>query len=162
MSNLKQLEEKLQINEHALDVALREHPDLFYQVASQLALSISKRDADKQALGEAEASVAMELRAKAARLDEKVTENSIAAQVKSDKRIVEANEAYLNAHFEAAKWAALKEAYESRSYALSKLVDLFIANYYSSNEGSKTGATAFRETQANHIKDHNKRKRVEV
>jgi thioesterase domain-containing protein len=162
MADLKQLEAKLQINEHSLDVALREHPDLFYKVASELALAISNRDEAKQDLGVVEAAVDMEVRAEAARMNEKTTEKEVQSQVKLDKKVVSANDKYLAESLNAAKWAALKEAYESRSYALSKLVDLFIANYYSSNEGSKTGATAFRETQANHIKDHNKRKRVEV
>ena len=162
MADLKQLEAKLQINEHSLDVALREHPDLFYKVASELVSAISYRDAAKQAIIEMEAKIAMELRDEAAKNDEKITDKTVEASVRNDGRFKAANENYLEEHHKAAKWAALKEAYESRSYALSKLVDLYISNYYSSNEGSKTGATAFRETQANHIKDHNKRKRVEV
>ena len=162
MSDIKQLEQKLQINEHALDIALREHPDLFYKVASQLAFEISMRDAAKQAIIEIEAKIAMELRDDAAKHDEKITDKTVEASVRTDGRFRAANENYLEQHHKAAKWAALKEAYESRSYALSKLVDLYIANYYSSNTDKTTGGPSLRDMRANQVKEQNRNKRVSV
>ncbi len=66
MTDIKNLESKLVIDEHALDVALRDHPDTFYRVAMELALAISNRDEAKQDLEEMESEVDMELRKDAA------------------------------------------------------------------------------------------------
>ena len=162
MADLKHLELKLKIDEHALYIALREHPDLFYQVASELALAISNRDEAKQDLDEVEAEVDMELRKDAATSGEKTTETQIQSNKKLDKRVKAANDVLLEQRYNAAKWTALKEAYESRSYALSKLVDLYLANYFSSHEDKKTGATTLREVQSRHVKEElaSRRKRV--
>lgn len=160
MADLKKLEDKLKIDQHALDIALREHPDLFYKVASELALAISNRDEAKQDVDDIEAIVDMELRRAAAVSEDKVTEKAIESNKRTDKRVVSANDKFLEARFGAAKWAALKEAYESRSYALSKLVDLFLANYYSSNEDKKISGPSFRDARANQVKDNNRRVRV--
>lgn len=162
MTDLKQLEVKLQIDPHSLDTALREHPDLFYKVASELALAISNRDEAKQDLDELEAEVDMEIRAEAARLNEKTTETQILSMRKVDKKVKASNDVFLEKRYDAAKWTALKEAYEARSYALSKLVDLYLASYYSSNEDKKTGAPAVRDMRTNQIKEVNKTRRVSV
>lgn len=160
MDTLKQLESKLVIDEHALEIALREHPDLFYKVASELALAISNRDEAKQELDQIEAKVDSELRRAAQISEQKITETSILSNKNIDKRVISANDLFLEKRFDAAKWAALKEAYEQRSYALSKLVDLFLANYYSTNEDKKTGGAAVRDVRANEIKEVNRTRRV--
>lgn len=162
MTDLKKLELKLAIDQHGLDIALREHPDLFYKVASELALAISNRDEAKQDVDDIEAVVDMELRRAASISEDKVTEKAIESNKRADKRVVSANDKFLEARFEAAKWAALKEAYESRSYALSKLVDLYLANYFSSQEDKKTGHSDFKDARANQIKEQNRSKRVSI
>lgn len=163
MTNLlKQLESNLVIDQHALDQALREHPDLFYKVATELALAISHRDEAKQDLDQMEATVDAELRRAAAVSEDKVTEKQIESNKNTDKRVVAANDKFLSEKYETAKWTALKDAYEQRSYALSKLVDLYLANYYSSQEDKKTHAPAMREVQANKIKETNRARRVAV
>lgn len=160
--NIKQLEDKLRIDEHSLDVALREHPELFYRVATELALSISKRDEAKLEMDQIEAKVDMDLRADAAKIGTKTTEKEIESNKKVDRKVISVNEKFLAERYNSAKWTALREAYEQRSYALSKLVDLYLANYYSSQEDKKTGATDFRTARAEHIKEENRRKRVGV
>jgi hypothetical protein len=160
MTTLKQLEDKLVIDEHALDVALREHPDLFYKVASELALAISNRDEAKQDLDQIEAVVDSELRKAALIGIEKVTEKAIESNKNKDKRVVSANDTFLEKRYDAAKWSALKEAYEQRSYALSKLVDLYLANYYSTNEDKRTNGPAMRDVRAEQIKEVNRTRRV--
>jgi len=160
--NITQLEDKLKIDQHSLDVALREHPALFYEVATELALAISNRDESKQDLEQIEAKVDMDLRADAAKIGAKTTEKEIESNKKVDKEVVSANEKFLAERYNAAKWTALREAYEQRSYALSKLVDLYLANYYSDQQDKKTGATDFRTARANNVKEENRRKRVGV
>lgn len=162
MTDIKQLETKLQINEHALDIALREHPDLFYKVASELALAISNRDEAKQDLDETEAQVDLSIRSEAAKLGEKTTEKEVQSMCKIDKSVKAANDKLLAEKLNTAKWTALKEAYEARSYALSKLVDLFIANYYSANEDKKTNGPALRDIRASQAKEVNRTRRVSV
>lgn len=161
MTDLKKLEDKLKIDQHALDIALREHPDLFYKVASELALAISNRDEAKQDVDDIEATVDMELRRAASVSEDKVTEKAIESNKWADKRVVSANDKFLEARFEAAKWAALKEAYESRSYALSKLVDLYVVGYFSDKSDSKHDNASY-ELQSSQIKKVNATRRREV
>jgi hypothetical protein len=158
--DLQQLEQKLMIDEHALDVALREHPDLFYKVASELALAISYRDEAKQELDQIQAQVDSELRKAALISDQKITETSIQSNKNVDKRVIAADDKFLEKRYNAAKLTALKEAYEQRSYALSKLVDLYLANYYSTQEDKKTGGAAVRDVQADRVKEVNRARRV--
>lgn len=157
---LKRLKAGLRIDEHALDHALRDHPDLFYDVGLELALAISNRDEAKQDMEEIEAAVDAELRRAAAVSEDKVTEGQIASNKKLDKRVKAANDKFLEQKLNAANLSALKEAYEQKSYALSKLVDLYLASYYSSNEDKKTGAPIVRDVRSQQVKDNNRAVRV--
>lgn len=131
---IEDLEQGLRIDEHALEIELKEHAETFYKVSSHVAMSLSKRDEAKQALEEKEAEVDMELRKAASLSEERVTDTAIANQKKSDPKVKAANANFLRLKKEATQWETLKEAYQQRSYALSKLVDLYIANYYSDME----------------------------
>ena len=133
-STIEELEAGLRIDEHALEDALKVHSDLFYKVSDQMTLSLSLRDEAKQQLEETEAEVDLGLRKDAALSEERVTDTAIAFQRKIDRRVKAANANYLKLKHDAARWAALKESFEQRSYALSKLVDLYIANYYGDSE----------------------------
>ena len=148
-TTMADLEASLQIDEHALETELRENPDLFYQVASGLALSISKRDEAKQQLDDTEAVVDIELRRDAAKSEDRVTEKELESNRKTDKRVREASKHFNDARADTGRWTALKEAYEQRSYALSKLADLYIANYYSdSSQHSHRPEQSIRSTKA--------------
>ena len=162
MSNMQRLKDGLKIDEHSLDTALRDHPDLFYDVGMQLALAISNRDEAKQNLDETEAAVDLEIRAECARLNEKTTETQIQSLKKVDPKVKKANDAYFKEKLNAANLTVLKESYEARSYALSKLVDLYINNYYNQQEPNKTGAASLRDARAHEIKTTNARARVKV
>jgi len=162
MTDIKQLEAKLQIDQHALDIALREHPDLFYKVASELALAISNRDEAKQDLDEIEAEIDIKLRNDAAIVGEKTTETQIQSNKKIHPKVKSANDKLLEQKLHTAQWTALKEAYEARSYALSKLVDLYLANYFSSNEDKKVNGPALRDVRASQAKQENRNRRVSV
>lgn len=161
-TELKKLEDGLQINQHALDDALRIHPDLFYKVATELALAISNRDEAKQDLDEVEAKADIDIRAEAARIKEKTTEKEIESMRKVDKNVIAATDNFAARKLEAAKWTALKEAYEARSYALSKLVDLHLASYYSSNEEKRSGGSNLRDARARQVKTESADRRRRV
>ena len=160
-SNLERLQKKLQIDEHGLEIALRDLPTLIEEVGQAYVLSISERDEAKQELDEIEAIVDSEIRSEAVANDEKVTEKDVDSQKKLDKRVKAANKKFLDLKLESAQWGVLKEAFEKRSYALSKLVDLYISNYYSDIE--KKGNGDFKTVQSHRVKKElsERRKRVD-
>jgi hypothetical protein len=162
--DIQLLEKKLAINEHGLEEALREHPTLFYHVASETALSMSRRDEAKQSLEETVAAVMMDIRREAERRDEKVTDKSVEAECKSDATVRKANKFYLDAKLGADKWSALRDAYVQRSHALSKLVELYLNQYYASTQSDRVGSDTFRTMEAQRIKQGvaEKRRRVQV
>ena len=157
---LKDLKAKLRIDEHALEVAWRDQPDLFYQVANEHALALSIRDESKQDLEELEAEVDMELRRDAATSGEKTTETQIQSNKKTDKRVRAANDSFLEKRYIAEQWKVLRDAYEQRSFALSRLVELYIANYYSSNEHKTTTNANLKDIRAQSVKEVNRNRRV--
>lgn len=162
MSKIDEFKGKIVFDEHALDVALRDHPGLVFDIGVELAIAISVRDEAKQSFDEIEAKVDGEIRRAAAVADEKVTEKEVESQKKLDRRVQAANKAYLERKLDAAKWSALKEAFEQRSYALSKLVELYLNNYYSdrSNAGAEIGRSDLNTAKAQQVKQVNRSRRV--
>ena len=157
---IEDLEKDLRIDEHALEDALKVHAETFYKVSEQMTLLLSQRDEAKQSLEEIEAEVDIELRRAAAISDERVTDTAIANQRKSDRRVRTATSNHLKLKHEAARWAALKESFEQRSYALSKLVDLYIANYYGAVEHkAPRPQPSLRDIKANQIRNEMSTKR---
>lgn len=151
MSNkLEDLRKKLQIDEHSLEIELKNFPNLVDDVGQASVLAISYRDEAKQELDEIEAKVDSEIRSEAAEANEKVTEKDVESQKKLDPKVKAANKKFLDLKLEAAQWGVLKEAFEKKSYALSKLVDLYIANYYSEIE--KKGNTSLKTMQSQRAK----------
>lgn len=163
MTKIADLKAKLAIDEHALEVGLREHPQLVYEIGMALAEAISERDEAKEKLGQVEAEVEKEIREEASNNDEKVTDKSVDAQKKTDIRVVKANETFLAKKYDAAQLQVLSDAFSQRSYALSKLVDLYIANYYSNIEkkGADNKQADVRTVQAGRVREA-RRQRVTV
>jgi hypothetical protein len=126
-SKAAELEAQLAIDEYDLDKALVRQPQLYFMVASEVAMAISKRDAAKQNLTENEAQADSIIRRKAT---EKLTEPEIKARVQLDKNVVEARDEYLELNLAVARWQALERSFDQRMSALKKLVDLYLKNYY--------------------------------
>lgn len=139
--DVRELEAALRIDEHALEEALRDQPETFYRVAKGLALEISRRDGAKQALQDAEFAADLRVRGQAEKQEKKITEGEVRARVHGDDEVVFAREEYARLCESAGKLAALKEAFQQRSYALKDMVGLYIANYYSASENSAAGAS---------------------
>lgn len=157
---LEQFRQKLLINEHALEIELRELPKLVDDIGQAHVLVISDRDEAKQELDEIEARVDAEIRKDAALADEKVTNPEVESQKKLNPKVKAANKKFLDLKLEAAQWGVLKEAVEKRSYALSKLCDLYISNYYSEIE--KKGNSDFKSVQSQRVKQELKDRRQRV
>lgn len=131
----QELEASLQIDEHALNEAIEEQPNLFYRISRELALLESQRDAAKQALMDEEAKVDTRLRflarkSETARKQDKLTEGEIKAQTRLNPDVGRALQVYLALSQQVGLYEALKESYKQRSYALGHLVELYIAGYY--------------------------------
>lgn len=132
--DFRELEDALRIDEHALEEALRDQPPLFYRVSKAYALEISRRDAAKQALQDAEARADLAVRESAQAEDRKVTEGEVRATVQTEGGVLEARDRMNRLSESVGKLAALKEAFQQRSYALKDLAGLYIANYYTASE----------------------------
>lgn len=130
LRKLDRLQAQLSIDQDSLEAACVKQPDLLYQVAEQIALHRSRRDAAKKELEEKEASLYISLRHNASVREERVTEAEIKAQMTVDRshrvltdKLTEANELL-------SRWEVLKEAFSQRSYMLRELVALYLARYY--------------------------------
>lgn len=154
--DVQDLERSLSIDEHALEVALADQPQIFYRVSKALALDISRRDAAKQALADAEARADLAVREEARNAEAqaaraalnrttkdkapapkvKLTEGEVTARVQLDDGVLAARERFNVLNESVGKLSALKEAFQQRSYALKDLVGLYIANYYTASEHS--------------------------
>lgn len=128
---IEELEQGLNINRNALEVAAEQQPDLFYRVSKALEMSISERDAAEQDIKNKEARVDQEIRKKYANSEVKTTEAQIKAEVRLHKTVQAAEEEYLRLREECGLLAALKDAYKQRGYAINNLVELYLGNYYS-------------------------------
>ena len=159
-SKLEEYREKLLINEHSLETELRDLPKLVDDIGQEHVLVIADRDEAKQELDEIEAKVDAEIRRDAAIADEKITNPEVESQKKLNPKVKAANKKFLDLKLEASQWGVLKEAVEKRSYALSKLCDLYIANYYSEIE--KKGSGDFKTVQSQRAKQELKERRAKV
>jgi len=153
---LEDLEDGLQIDEHALDEALQQQPDLFYRVSKHLAVLTSRRDAAKMSVAEAEAQAdglirreiqkqldvdarAAEKKKSGSRRPEN-TVQAIEAMKRLDPDVQDAMDDFLALNAAVGQFGALKEAFQQRSYVLKDLVSLYIANYYSDKSEGSAGS----------------------
>lgn len=141
--SIEELEDGLQIDEHALEIECRDHSPRYYQVSKMLALATSERDLLAKELKEAEGQFDVDYRREAFGRDEKVTDKSVEAERKSDKKISQLNSALLDADKQVKMLAALERSYEKRSYMLGHLVELWVKNYYSDSASNKKSTTNF-------------------
>lgn len=142
LETIEDLETGLSIDEHALDEALIAQPEFFYRVSKKLALTVSRRDAAKQALAEEEAKCDGQFREDAAREKEKLTETEVKNLIRLDKDVIKATETLNSLNREVGLLTALKEAYQQRSYVLKDLTSLHIANYYTNTDGAQSSSRA--------------------
>ena len=124
---LRDVPEVLHIDKSRLDHELIAQAGLVYEVGTQQARSVSKRDGMKEELRAFEASVNQEYRKTATKNKEKVTEKSLDLSVMADTRVIEAKKAFADSCDSTRRWDAAFEAIRARGFALHKLVDFEIA-----------------------------------
>ncbi|SRR5258708_1567283 len=157
--NIADLEAQVKIDEHSLEEECKKQPDLFYQVAKELAFAISQRDEAKVALAEAEASADPRIRKTLERSEMKVTENIVASMKLTDPEVTKAKDYHLDRSANAGKLSALKEAYEQRSHMLRHLTELYIHSYYG-EVGNPKSEKNMREVEYSRGKDALKQGRL--
>ena len=120
----------LRIDRHNLDEEVERQPALYYKVAAEEARMRSRFDASKNALEMIMANLDGEIRSKALKKDEKITEAVVRAKVSQDKRCVQASEEQLKQKRRLDLLTALKDSFRQRSYMLRDLVELYTSGYY--------------------------------
>ena len=120
----------LRIDRHNLDEEVERQPALYYKVAAEEARMRSRFDASKNALEMIMADLDGEIRSKALKKDEKITEAVVRAKVSQDKRCVKASEEQLKQKRRLDLLTALKDSFRQRSYMLRDLVELYTSGYY--------------------------------
>lgn len=124
---MDRLRGSLAIDRDAIGECLIEQPQLYYDVASGHAESAARRDALKLETEEAQAGVDQRIRADAAGRGDKITEAAIQQQLRLDISVADLARRGLAAREETDRWAALKEAYQQRSFMLRELVALRVS-----------------------------------
>lgn len=132
---MEELRRKLRIDKDDLDSAAIEQPQLFFEVAEETALAISRRDAANLALEQLEAVLSQKVRSELAETEEKVTEAMIRQEVQSDPALRRAQQHYSNCKAYADLLGAFRESYAQRLSALKIISDLWKAGYYSQVSG---------------------------
>lgn len=128
--SIEELHAQLAIDKSVLDDEVIRQPVLFYTVSEALTDVIAERDAAKEELNSVDAELDGKWRAKFAKANTKVTDKVVLSAVQIDPLHEKAFTDWLQAKTRAEKLAALKEAFQQRSYMLRDLVSLYSANYY--------------------------------
>lgn len=137
-TKISELEAGLKIDEHKLDVALIYQPELYYAVAKELTLTISRRDEAKQNLEKVEAVFDQGAREAARKKEEKITEKQIDSLKATDDDVIEAFNELSALNKQVGQLSALKEAFTQRGYVLKSLCELHAQNYFSADSMRST------------------------
>lgn len=146
---MDELEEGLRIDQHALDEACMVQPQAFYNVAKELAMAVSRRDAAKQILNETEARADARIRHDIEVSGEKVTETAVKNRIALDKAVLAAQRDVHVSNEHLGRLTALKEAFSQRGYVLRDLVQLHMSQHYGDTEyqGSRVRDARARSTR---------------
>lgn len=152
--NMDRLREQLLIERDALSDCLIEQPQLYFDVATGHAESVARRDALKLDVEEVQAEVDKRIRADAVVKDVKLTEAAIQQQLKLDAKVADLAHRSLAAREETDRWAALREAYQQRSFMLRELVALHVSERH---DVALSNGAGQRPTAVAAVAEHNMR-----
>ena len=126
---IEKWQQKLAIDQNALDREVEMQPYLFFQVADECAEALSRRDSAYDELKRTDADLNFSVRESLAESGQRVTEEMVKSAVLIDNRHIEAQKKYNEAKLESDKIEALKSAFQQRGYMLRDLVQLFATGY---------------------------------
>ena len=142
---LEQLEDALKIDQDDLHEALLQQPQLYWQVAEQVALAVSRRDEAEKELELVEARADLAIRRAAQERKQDTTEKLIKSRVLLHPSMEKATRELQDLELDASEWKALERSYSQRMDALKKLVDLTLKNYW-----SESGISGFVDSMKTH------------
>ena len=124
---------RIAIDEHDLDHELIRHPSLAREINDEYKYAMSYRDGVKHDLEIETATIDKEIR----RHYEggKVTEREIKSETVMDQSIIDLETSLREWDLVVRLWENLSAAAKDRGYMLTKLVELYISNYYSDVTG---------------------------
>lgn len=128
--SFEELEQALQIDLNNLDEARVNHVQLFYAVSKGYRTALNVRDSVKKIRQEVYGEQYFEAKALVEADHGKSTEALIKAQLDILLPCKDINDTLLKAEVSLNSWTALRDAYEQRSFALSSLIELYLAGYF--------------------------------
>ena len=156
----RQLRGALIIDKDRLEEAVLRQPDLFFQVAEQYSLAVSRRDAARDNLSRMDAEIARNIRADLAKRNEKDTASVVTDLIILDARHIQAAEQFAKLKQASDEWGTLKESYEQRMRMLRELVSLYSTGYWTNAGAGRTNATV-RNALADQARERMEEKRQE-
>lgn len=155
--------DRLLIDKNNLDGELIEQPQVFFDVSHEFSMAVSRRDKAKEEIARTAAKVSQNIRRNALDKGEKITETAISQLVDLDDSYQETVDEHIELVAKASDAQAMKEAFQQRSYVLKDLVNLYLAQYYSSDSvKSVRGQIATAEHAGNRVKINDQRKRAAI
>lgn len=127
---IKRLQRCLKIDLNGLDECLVEQPQVFFEIAEEVAYAISRRDGFAAEIKEQRAIRREQLRQDILDSGGKPTEKALDALTDSDKVVLEVQTDARAAAQDVGRLEALREAFRQRSHALRDLVQLHLAGHY--------------------------------
>lgn len=128
--DLAEFEGYLQINKHTLDEEIVQQAMIFYKISSAYVDAVASRDSLKEQFALADAKLDGEVRERAEKDDEKITEAMVKNRIQTNKKHETAFASYMLAKTQADKLQALKEAMASRAYMIRDLVQIHLTGYF--------------------------------
>ena len=150
---IEKAEALLRIDKDELDREVMQQPEIFYNVAKELVMAISLRDASSDKLDLVDAEIDADIRANST---EKLTEAKIKQMIIRDEEHIKASEDYLLSKNLVDRWAILKEAFVQRATMLRELASLTIAGFVVTStvgQGSFVGREAKYEESRKRLRD---------
>jgi DNA repair exonuclease SbcCD ATPase subunit len=142
---IQEREKMLKIDPLALDKALIEQPQVFWEVSERLSNTISEADAIKSELKELDGSLYLEIRSEYERSGEKFSEAKINSEVLSDSQRLEVSTIHNDLCGIVNLLSALKESFNQRSYMLRELTRLHVTDYHAASSVQGPSADKYEE-----------------
>lgn len=133
---LNELQKKLVIDKYHLDDVVIEHPTLISEIGYFLSRASAAKDSAKAKMENTYAEIANQIRMEASVHEGryqglKLTESRIDAEVKMDENYIKRVNQYNKLRELESKAQSLKDSFESRGRMIKILVDLYLAQYWS-------------------------------
>lgn len=158
MSEEKEIDFDIQIDEHRLDEEWLEQPRKYFRYAAKLADARRELDAAKAALDVTRAVTDRAIREDPAKFGlSKITEKSIEATVPVQKPCMEGQAAVIEARHDVDILQAAVGSLEQRRKALEHLVTLLMANYFASPRAPDGAKDRMREMEKKSVRRRGRR-----